>query len=497
MYSGRISIPIIGLTFLALAFLPLVIPVPAAFAAEENTADDRPAAEPVSDLVRANVAALQERAIEGTSAYDMLASLTTEVGPRFAGTPGDKAAVAWALRTLRDLGFENVRAEPVEVPHWERGELTAAIVEPFPQELRAISLGGSIGTAESGITAPIIAVDSLDELKAMNPSSVRGRVVYIGSRMERHADASGYGPAVQKRVNGASAAAKLGAVALVIRSVGTDSNRIAHTGTLRYADGVKKIPAIALSNPDADLLERQIDTGREVSFHIHSTARNLPNEMSANVIGEIPGRGKADEIVLLGAHLDSWDVGTGAVDDGAGVAIVTEAARLIGELRTPPQRTLRVVLYANEEFGLSGGTAYAKRHADTLDRHIIAMEADLGDGQVLRFGGNIAEDHEPALRTIHELLENGLGDQGDIEYGGVGGFGGADISKIRELGVPVFSIRQDATKYFDLHHTDNDTLDKIDKRTLNHNVAVYATAAYVAAMREGNFGRLKTTAKED
>lgn len=470
-------------------------PLPAC-AAEPDTAE-RPAPEATSDLVRANVAALQERALAGDTAYEIVASLTTEVGPRFAGTDGDKAAVAWAMRTLKDLGFENVRTEPVKVPHWERGTLRTAVIAPYPQELVAVSLGGSVGTPEGGITAPLLQVNSLDELKAMPASKVRGRIVYINSRMEKTADASGYGPAVQKRVHGASEAAKLGAVALVIRSVGTDNNRIGHTGTLRYADDVRKIPAVALSNPDADLLDRQVETGRDVTFHIESTARHLPDEMSANVIGEIPGRGAADEIVLLGAHLDSWDVGTGAVDDGAGVAIVTEAARLIGELKTPPRRTLRVVLYANEEFGLSGGKAYASRHADELDSHVIAMEADLGDGQVLRFGGNVAEENLPALATVHALLEEGLGEHGDIEWGGLGGYGGADIGPIQALGVPVYSIRQDATKYFDLHHTDNDTLDKIDPFTLNHNVAVYATAAYVAAMREGDFGRLPVEGEDE
>ena len=468
---------------------------PAALAAEE--AAERPASEPVTELVAGNVAALQQRAMEGDTAYETLASLTTEVGPRFAGTAGDKAAVAWALRRLKDLGFENVRAEAVEVPHWERGELAAAIVEPYPQELVAASLGGSVGTADGGITAPLLQVDTLEQLKEMPASRVRGKIVYINSAMERHADASGYGPAVQKRVYGASEAAKRGAVALVIRSVGTDNNRIAHTGTLRYADGVRRIPAIALSNPDADLLDRQLATGRDVSFHIESTARHLPNEMSANVIGEIPGRGNADEIVLLAAHLDSWDVGTGAVDDGAGVAIVTEAARLIGELRTPPRRTLRVVLYANEEFGLSGGKAYAARHADELERHVIAMEADLGDGQVIRFGGNVAKEQLDAVSTVHELLQEGLAEHGEITWGGMGGYGGADIGPIQALGVPVYSIRQDATKYFDLHHTDNDTLDKIDRRTLNHNVAVYATAAYVAAMRDEDFGRLEITEEDE
>lgn len=481
----------------SLALVAMFFPTTFAAEAPAETSAGRPPAEPVSELVASNVDALQERALASETAYETLASLTTEVGPRLAGSAGDRAAVAWALRTLKDLGFENVRTEAVEVPHWERGELVATIVEPYPQELVAISLGGSVGTADGGITAPLLQVNTLEQLKAMPASKVRGKIVYINSEMERHADASGYGPAVQKRVHGASEAARRGAVALVIRSVGTDNNRIAHTGTMRYAEDVRRIPAIALSNPDADLLDRQLATGRDVSFHIESTARHLPNEMSANVIGEIPGSGNADEIVLLAAHLDSWDVGTGAVDDGAGVAIVTEAARLIGELRTPPRRTLRVVLYANEEFGLSGGKAYARKHAEALDKHVIAMEADLGDGQVIRFGGNVAEDQLDALAAVHELLQEGLAEHGDIAWGGLGGYGGADIGPIQELGVPVYSIRQDATKYFDLHHTDNDTLDKIDRQTLNHNVAVYATAAYVAAMRDEDFGRLEVSVEED
>lgn len=476
--------------------LAAVLYATAAQAAEPATAE-RPEPEPVSELVTANVAALQQRAIEGDNAYAILSSLTTEVGPRPAGSAGDKAAVAWALNKLKQLGFSNVRAEPVEVPHWDRGELEARIVSPFPQELVATSLGGSIGTPEGGITAPLLAVDDMDQLQAMNPSRVRGRIVYIGERMERTRDGSGYGVAVRKRTEGAAEAAKLGAVALVIRSVGTDSNRIAHTGMLKYEDGVKKIPAIALSNPDADLLERQLQTGRDLRFHLESSARMLPDEMSANVIGEVPGSSAADEIVLLGAHLDSWDAGTGAVDDGSGIAIVTEAARLIGQLRTPPRRTLRVVLYANEEFGLGGAEAYAERHADELDRHVIAMEADFGDGRVYSFGGNVAAEQLDAVASVHALLQAGLADQGEIAWAGLGGSGGADISVLRKLGLPVFSIRQDGSRYFDLHHTDNDTLDKVDPATLNQNVAVYATAAYVAAMREEDFGRIEPEPEEE
>lgn len=465
--------------------LGMLLSVPATFASEEPPAPALPEPAPISDLVRDNVAALQRRAADDPRAFDLVASLTTEVGPRLAGSSGDRAAVAWALTKMRELGFQNVRAESVEVPHWERGELTAEILEPFPQKVAAVSLGGSIGTPADGIAAPVIAVNDLDELARLKPSQVRKHIVYINNRMERAKDGSGYGPAVQKRGRGAIEAAKLGAVGVIIRSVGTDNNRIAHTGAMRYEDGVKRIPAIALSNPDADLLDRQLSAGRTVVFRMNSTARYLPNEMSANVVGEIPGREKPNEIVLLAAHLDSWDVGTGAHDDGAGVAIVTAAARLIGDLRRPPQRTLRVVLYANEEFGLSGAKTYAIEHADELENHVLAMEADFGAGRVWQFSSRVPENHLPVIAAIQELLEP-MG----IEWGGNNAYGGADIGPIRALGVPVVQPGQDGSLYFDLHHTDNDTLDKIDPVQLNQNVAVYATAAYVAAMVDADFGRL-------
>jgi len=465
--------------------LGALLSVPAFAGPQEQVVVALPEPAAISELVRENVAALQARAADSPRAYDLVASLTTEVGPRLAGSSGDRAAVAWALTKLRELGFQNVRAESVEVPHWERGQLVAEIVEPFPQKMAAVSLGGSIGTPADGITAPVVAVGDLDELALLKPSQVRNHIVYINNRMTRERDGSGYGPAVRKRGNGAIEAAKLGAVGVVIRSVGTDNNRLGHTGAMRYAEGVKRIPAIALSNPDADILDRQLAAGRKVVFRMNSSARYLPNAMSANVVGEIPGREKPEEIVLLAAHLDSWDVGTGAHDDGAGVAIVTAAAKLIGELRQPPQRTIRVVLYANEEFGLSGAKTYALEHAKELDKHVLAMEADFGAGRVWNFSSKVPEDRLPQIAAIQQLLEP-MG----IEWVGNNAYGGADIGPIRALGVPVVQPGQDGSLYFDLHHTDNDTLDKIDPVQLNQNVAAYATAAYVAAMVKNTFGRL-------
>lgn len=430
-----------------------------------------------------NAKRLADKAMKDTRAYDLVASLTTEVGPRSAGSAGDRAAVAWALANLKRLGFRNVRAEPVEVPHWERGEISASIVSPYPQEMFAIALGGSIGTPAEGITAPIIAVESLDALGKLSEKQVRGKIVYISEKMNRARDGSGYGPAVAKRGSGASEAAKLGAVALVIRSVGTDYDRNPHTGAMRYQENVKRIPAIAISNPDADLLDRQVASGKPVTFTFTLSSRTLPNEMSANVIGEIPG--KTDEVVLLGAHLDSWDVGTGAQDDGAGVAIVTMAAKLIDELKEKPLRTIRVVLYANEEFGLSGGNAYRDAYLGQADKHVLAMEADFGAGRVWKLESKVPDTHLGEVAAIFETVK-----PLDIQWAGNDGYGGADIGPMIRQGVPTIEPGQDGTLYFDLHHTENDTLDKIDPEQLAQNVAVYSMIAYLAANKENTFGRL-------
>lgn len=441
------------------------------------------------DLKR-EAAELRDAALEENRAYEILSSLTTEVGHRFAGSPGDRAAVAWALDKLRELGFRNVRAEAVKVPHWVRGEISVQITGPWPQPLDALALGGSIGTPEHGLEAPVIGVQSLAELEQLDPEEVRGKIVYIGGRMPRTRDGSGYSEAGPKRWYGAIPAARKGAVALLIRSVGTDNNPTPHTGSTRYAEDVRRIPAAALANPDADLLERQLASGRPVTVKMHLSARYLPDAVSANVIGEIPG--EREEIVLLAAHLDSWDVGTGAHDDGAGVAIVTEAARLIREHTGTPRRTLRVVLYANEEFGLSGAKAYAEKHAAEIGKHTLAMEADLGGFRVWAFGSRLPENRVPVAKAVAELLVP-LG----VAWDGNQSYGGADIGPLMKRGVPVFGPRQDATRYFDLHHTANDTLDKVDPDQLSQNVAVYAVAAYVAANLDLDFGRIEMPEVED
>ncbi|WP_331611005.1 M20/M25/M40 family metallo-hydrolase [Povalibacter sp.] len=432
-------------------------------------------------------ATLRDRATEGTRAYEHVSSLVTEVGPRFAGSAGDTAAVRWALNTLGTLGFSQVRTQDVLVPRWVRGTAEVSILAPFPQPLVAVALGGSVGTAEEGIEASVVRVESLDALKALSADAVKGRIVFIDQRMERTRDASGYGATVAIRSQGPSIAADLGAVALVIRSVGTSPDRIAHTGGLTYRADAPRIPAFAVSNPDADLLARQVNAGKPVRLHLHSTARELPPAWSANVIGEIPGGERADEVVLLGAHLDSWDVGPGAVDDGAGVAIVMEAARLIGRLGRKPARTIRVVLFANEEFGLSGAREYARQIGEEMNRHVVAFEADLGQGPVWRLDSRVAPEALPAISQMLKVLQ-----PLNLESGMNTASGGADLRPLREAGVPVLDLSLDATNYFDIHHTANDTLAKIDARTLDQSVAAFAVTAWLAATKQGDFGRLQS-----
>ena len=436
----------------------------------------------------AAAAALRDRAISGTRAFEHLESLVTDVGPRFAGSEGDAAAVRWALERLGKLGFTNVRSQDVLVPRWIRGQAELTLLGASPIELTGISIGGSIGTSEAGIEGPVVRVESYDELVTLPTDAATNKIVFIDHRMERSRAGSGYSQVVRGRVHGPSAAARLGAVALVIRSVGTSDDRIAHTGALNYAIDAPRIPAFALANPDADLLARRLSTDKQVRLRLKSTARELPPAWSANVIGEIPGGERAQEVVLLGAHLDSWDVGHGALDDGAGVAIVVEAARLISRLDRKPTRTIRVVLFANEEFGLSGAREYAKQLGDEADRHVLAMEADVGQGPVWRIRSQVVQETLPAIAAMHAVLE-----PLQVELGGNDASGGADIGPLRTLGVPVLDLSLDASDYFDVHHTENDTLLKVDPKVLDQSVAAFATAAYLAATKQGDFGRLPSS----
>ena len=448
----------------------------------------RPAAAPagasLSPAVLDEARSLRDRGLRDDVGYEVLRSLTTEVGPRAAGTAGDARAVAWALAKLRSLGFTNVHAESVYVPHWIRGEARAEITAPWPQSLVAVALGGSVPTPAGGLEGEVVPVTSLDELKLVPPERVKGRIVFFTGRMERTRDGQGYSRAVAPRGTGAAEAAKLGAVAMVMRSAGTSTNRIAHTGAQRRDNGVPPIPALALSNPDADMVEQQLASGKPVRIRLAVTSQWADSVRSANVIGEIPGRGPAKEYVILGAHLDSWDLGTGAHDDAAGVAIVTAAARLIGELKPRPRRTIRVVLFANEEFGLSGARAYSRLHAAEADRYVLGMESDLGAFRLWGMSSRVPLEYLPLIHAIHSVIEP-LG----VQFTGNEASGDADVGQLRELGVPVVDLRSDAAPYFDLHHTANDTFDKVDPQWVRQNVAAFAAVAYLGAEVEGGFGR--------
>ena len=448
------------------------------------------AAEPFSTATLAEARALRDRALTDDTAYELTRSLTTEVGPRLAGTPGDARAVAWGLDKLKALGFSNVRAEPVTVPRWIRGEARAEIAAPWPQPLAVVALGGSVGTPAEGLEAELVPLATLDELKAQPRERIEGRIVFFTARMERSRDGHGYSKTVAPRGTGAAEAAKLGAVAMVMRSAGTSASRTPHTGAQRYADGIAPIPAFALSHPDADLLEQQLASGQPVRLRVTSTARWDGEAQSANVIGEIPGRSLKDEVIVLGAHLDSWDLGTGAHDDATGVGIIAAAAKLVGESKRRPQRTIRVVFFANEEFGLSGAKAYAAAYKGAIDEHVLGIESDLGAFQPYGLMARVTPDKLPVVRAVQSVLEP-LG----VTYLGTEASGGADVGKLRELGMPVMDLETDAAPYFDLHHTANDTFDKVDPALVRLNVAAITAIAYLAAEAEGGFGRLPVTAK--
>lgn len=422
------------------------------------------------------VAKIRDKALQSRLAYDILESLTTEVGPRMAGTPQDQLAVDWAVAKLKILGFDKVWTEPVKFDTWIRGEETAEIISPHAQLLKITALGFSVGTPEAGIEAEIIHFGSIEELIAAPEGIANGKIVFISRKMEKFRDGRGYGPVVKARGNGAVEAAKKGAIAIVIRSVGTDSHRLPHTGMMRYKEGVEKVPAAALSNPDADLLMRMLSRKKPVTMRLKIGSHAGPEYTSQNVIGEITGSSLPNEKVLIGGHLDSWDLGTGAVDDGAGVAITMAAAKLIGDSQHRPKRTIRVILWANEEQGLVGAKAYAKRHEQDLVNHMTGAESDFGAGKIYAFASNVAKNNLPMVEKMARLMM-----PLNIEYADNKARPGPDLIPLHQLGMSVFSLRQDGTDYFDLHHTSDDTFDKVDPENLAQNVAAYVVFAYIAA----------------
>jgi hypothetical protein len=449
-----------------------------------------PSSEPLSAADIAVATELRERALAGSGAFAIVESLTREVGHRMAGSENDAKGVAWAVAQFKQLGFPKVYTEPVSFPVWDRGFEGAAILSPEPEPLTVTALGGSIGTPRGGVSGEIVMYADAQALQAAEPGSLAGKIAYVARRMQRTRDGSDYGPAVIARVQGANFAARAGAVAVLIRSIGTDEQaRTPHTGTMRYDNTLTRIPAAALSPVDADRLEAQLAKG-PVTVKLELGGRQRAGEYtSANVIGEIPGSEFPDEVVAIGGHLDSWDLGTGALDNGAGVAITMAAGALIGRLDTPPKRTIRVIAFANEEQGIWGGRQYARNNAERVAQHVLAAESDFGAGRIWRFSSRVREEALPVIERIYGVVAP-LG----IERGDNAASGGADFSAMRDLGMPLLGLNQDGTTYFDYHHTAADTLDKIDPKDLDFNVAVYAAVAYLAAQAGPVFGPLPAVA---
>jgi len=424
--------------------------------------------------------ALAKEAIDSSLALEITTDLTTDIGPRLFGSESEKRAVEWARKRFEEYGFDKIWTESFPVDRgWERGLETASVTHPSPQDLVITALGGSVPTPEGGIEAEIAVFKTIQALLDQPEGSLDGKIAVVTQAME----VGGYGRfSGPVRGNGPSEAAKRGAIAYLMRSAGTDNDRMAHTGATRYQDGVPRIPAAALSVPDAQQIDRLAERHESIRIKLLLTPRELGTVTSQNLIAEITGSEKPDEIILLGAHIDSWDLGTGAIDDGAGVGVVMAASKLIRDLPHPPKRTIRVVLFGAEEIGIYGGNYYAIKHREELSKHIIAAEADAGQGPVHTINIGVGNPLDPSLSIIRKALES-LG----VKAGRAKSRGGPDIVPISNAGVPVVGLDMFTEDYFDLHHTANDTIDKIVPERINQSAAVYVTFAYLASQLGGYY----------
>lgn len=431
--------------------------------------------------------ALRDAALEDDTAYRYLEALTTEVGPRLAGTEYEKKARTWTMHALQKLGFTSsqISVEPFPMKTWVRGDESARITAPFSQPLVVTALGGSGSTGSQGIHGELIVFESLDDLEDAPKDSLRGKIAFVDHRMNKTQDGSSYSYFGRARFSGPAIAASKGARAMLLRSVGTHNHRLAHTGATRW-NGLKPIPAAAVSAPDADLIVRMAKREQPMKISLTLTPRIIGETESANIVIDLKGSERPEEIILAGGHLDSWDLGTGAVDDGAGVAITIAALRLIQERGWKPKRTVRIVHWGAEEVGLFGANAYAERHADEIDQHKLASESDFGAERIYKVNANLSDDGLEVVREMVRVLAPigvGLGVLGPSFIGG----GGPDLSPLHARGLPNFRLAQDGTDYFDLHHTADDTFDKVEDAALRQNVASYAVFLWIAANVDTEF----------
>jgi len=435
--------------------------------------------EPVlSDKQIQTANSLMEAALKSELAYDIVESLTTEVGPRLAGSEAEARARDWGLKLGNELGFDSVSLEEFAMPFWDRGALHIALESPYQQDLYGSALGGA-APSQRLLNASVVYFRDIHALKKVKAGELKDKIAFVdGDLMVKSQTGAGYSHANQRRRIGWQHAERGLAKALVVRSVGSDSHRFPHTGMMsKKGEQWSSIPVIAISNPDADHLRRLHNLGKPITLSLNSKSKWKGKVKSGNIILDLIGSEKPDEIVLIGGHLDSWDLGTGAVDDGAGVAITTAAAKLIANLPKRPKRTIRVVMFGAEEVGLLGARAYAQKHAAETSNHVVATESDFGAQSIWRLVSNVNPDANGFIDEIAQVIAPlGIVRGGSEEPGG-----GPDIIPLAMQGVPTIRLNQNGRDYFDLHHTPDDTLDKIDPEELAQNVAAYAATIYLIA----------------
>jgi hypothetical protein len=435
--------------------------------------------------------ALRERALHDNLPVDIVESVTTEVGPRRMGTEGDKRVIAWSQAKFRELGFDRVWTEPVELDRgWVRGEALAEILEPFPHRIVMTALGYSVGT-NGDLVAEVVEFPTYDDLLAVpEGDSLKGKIAFISYSMadyvppEEGSVSGAYGEGTRARGKGRVEAAKRGAEALVIRSVGIGNNRNGHTGSgYNYEEDVRKIPTAAVSAPDAVLIQNMLRRGKPVRLKMNLTSEIIGPQMSANIIGEITGREDPDRFVLLGAHVDSWDEGTGALDDGAGIGSMMATAAFIGQLDERPRRSVRVILFSGEEIGFYGVYAYMKKHAGNIDNHLLGAEVDTGGGRANTLSSGVGPNSLAVVREMHKLVAP-LG----IKFNDANtSEAQSDMSEVSKAGMPALHLLQNPNGYFMYHHTPNDTFDKIIPEDLRYLTAAYVTLFYIAAELDVDF----------
>ena len=420
-------------------------------------------AQPVSP----GVASLRENALKDEYAWDIVEGLTIEVGQRMAGTEAEARARDWAVRKLKAMGFANVRVETFDMPVWTRGAESAAILSPYPQKLAITALGNSASTGAAGITGEIVGFDTLAELQAAPDDQVRGKIVFVSHSMPRTQDGSSYGAFRSPRSQGPSVASRKGALAIIIRSIGTDHHRNPHAGVMTFEEGVKPIPAGALAIPDAEQVQRILKRSRgPVTMHLTLVSQTTRGS-SGTVIAEVPGRDPNAAPILVSGHLDSWDLGTGAIDNASGVAIAAAAAKRIMDAGRP-LRPIRIVWFGAEEVGLFGGLDFRAKHGK--EPHYAIAESDFGADRVWKVDSRLGKEREAEAKALQAALEP-LG----VVPGALDKAEGSDISPLLADGLPGVTLAQDGTYYFDLHHTPDDTLDKVDPEALRQNVAAWTT----------------------